>query len=177
MKQRTLTILLFLFLFIAVGMFGNLYFVEQGLHLTEENTLAYTATVTEIATRSTADDMCIEIVTEEYGSALILALSASEQNGQDFLADISVGDVIIFRIQKELKESLESKHLAIAVSLSTAQREYYSLEMYNAEMQKNAVPVKITGVVLGGIALIGAACCILRLTGVWRSKPPKSHVK
>lgn len=167
LKKKGTIIAFCLSIFYTVGVLGGLYFYQKELHLTNENTIEYTATVTEIKTWAVSEDVYIGIGTEEYGSALIVALAVSNQNGHDFLSDISAGDLITFRVQERMKESLESKHMAIAVSLHTVQHKYYTLETYNEMTQADAVPAIPTAVCLSGITLIIAVCCALRLSGRW----------
>ena len=174
LKKKGMLITCCLSIIYAVGVLGGLYFFQKDLHLTDENTIQYTATVTEINTWTASEDVYIEIVTEEYGSALTVALAVSNQNGHDFLSDVSVGDVITFRIQERMKESLESKHMAIAVALNTAQREYYSLETYNELLKEDSIGSTLTAICLSCAALIIAAYCVFRLRGLWPYKAQKN---
>lgn len=166
-KKKGTIIAFCLSILYAIGVLGGLYFSQKDMQLTDENTIEYSATVIEIKTWTASDDVYIEIITEEYGTALTVALAVSNRNGQDFLSDISVGDIITFRIQDRMEESLESKHMAIAVALRTARREYYSLETYNEITQEDADTAIPTAVCLSCVALTIAACCMLRMTGTW----------
>ena len=176
-KKKGTIIAFCLSVFYAIGVLGGLYFSQKDMRLTEESTIEYSATVVEIKTWTASDDVYIEIITEEYGTALTVALAVSNQNGQDFLSDIFVGDTITFRIQERMKESLESKHMAIAVALRTARREYYSLEVYNEIMQVDASSAILAAVCLSCIALTVAVYCLFRLTGVWPFKEKRDRSK
>lgn len=176
MFKKKGTILVFcISILYAIGVLGGVCFSQKDMHLTEENTIEYTAKVVDIKTWIASEDVYIGIVTEEYDAALTVALAVSNQKGKNFLSDISVGEIITFRIQERMKDSLESKHMAIAVALRTAQHDYYSLETYNEIMQANGVSATSAAIGLSCVALIVAVCCLLRLTGArpFRSKKGK----
>ena len=173
-KKRTLLVLCISILY-AIGVLGGVYVSRKDMHLTEKNTIEYTAKVVDIKTWIASEDVYIGIVTEEYDAALTVALAISNQKGQNFLSDISAGEIITFRIQERMKDSLESKHMAIAVALRTAEHNYYSLETYNEIMQASGVSSTSAAICLSCFALIVAVCCAFRLTGSrpFRSKKGK----
>ena len=167
LKPRSSVIALSVSLFFVVGMLGNLVLLQKNLTLTEQNTIEYTATVEEIKTWGASDDTYINIVTEEYDSALMISLTISNQMGSSFLADLSNGDTIFFRIQDRMKESLEAKHMGDIVALRTAEREYFTLATYNEWIHEEAVSAKITAITISLIAFTVAIICVFRLINVW----------
>ena len=173
LKKRIPIIVLCFSLFLIIGMLGSLFFLQEDLSLTEENTAEYTATVKDIKTWNVTNDTYINILTEEYGSALMVNLSVSNKMGASFLSDLSIGDEISFRIRNRMKESLETKHMGDIVALHTAEREYFSLSTYNELMRKDAVPTKIAAITISAIAFVVAIGCTLRLTGTWPFREQK----
>ncbi len=160
-KNRGLKLLLILCLLLFFGMIGLLLIINGIDKQNEENTMEFTAVVQSTQVTNANDHVYIEILLEG-NKKLLIQNSIGEKINVDSIQNLQSGELVFFRIEKQMEEHYEAGLVNI-VSLRTERDQIFSLDDYNTLIHETAFQARIAGIIAAAIFLILAFLLIWRL--------------
>lgn len=149
LKNR-IVILIVVVLF-YIGSFGLIYLVFMSDRQNESNTTSYTATVSSV---DIINDQSSLIYIKEYENALLVMDVIMENIDVSELECLNSGQQIYFRIENYEVDYVNEVEFVEIVSLSTDEKDIFTLDDYNSYMSRAALPAKIASIVFNILLLI-----------------------
>lgn len=160
-KNRGMKLLLILCLILFFGMIGLLLIINGIDKQNEENTIELTAVVESTQVTNPNNHVHAEILLEG-NKKLLIQNSIGEKINVDYIKNLQNGEIVFFRIEKQMEEHYEAGMVNI-VSLRTERDEIFSLNDYNTFIHETAFQARIACIIAAIIFLILALLLIWRL--------------
>lgn len=160
-KEKGMKLLLALCSILFFGMMGLLLIINGVDKQNEENTIELAAAVQSTQVTNANDHVRIEI-SLEGNKQLLIQNSIGEKINVDYIEGIQKGEMVYFRIEKNMEEQYEAGMVNI-VSLRTERDEIFSLNDYNTFIHETVFQARIAGIIAATIFLILALLLIWQL--------------
>ena len=165
MKRKLIFILTFLTLVLFIGSIGLLIFVNAADEYTEDNTVEYAATISQVKPASFGD--YIEIQTNEHTSLLYISEHISPYLNEKQINNLEQNEAIYFRIDSRKNSQLDNVEFVDIVALRTDSEVVFSLSNYNDYIHTAFQPTRIAGVVIAALLFtlfLGGVCLCFKVT-------------
>ncbi len=134
-----------------IGSFGLIYLIFTADKQNEDNTTAYRATVSDVEIIS---DQSSLIYIKEYENALLIPDTIMKQIDVYELEELKNGQSIHFRIANYAVDYVNEVEFLDIVSLSTDEKDIFTLEEYNSYISVAALPAKVLSLAFNALLLV-----------------------
>jgi hypothetical protein len=168
-NRKVLIVIIAMSLICFIGISGNLIIMTDFDKNTDENTVMFSATVSEITINDTGEQINAEIMTNEYSTALWISGTVCENINIDDIRDINKNQAIRFRMAESKANQIDYADFLDIISLETESKVLFSLEDSNEFFYKTALPARIVSIVADVAILAIVVFCIVSLRRNGRS--------
>lgn len=134
-------------LIISIGISVVLVFSFNKVNLTYDDTVEYSASVTEIKEISNRNDTSIRIFIDEHLSYLLVSPRLTEKINYEIFNKIEINDTVVFRIDKKNDIHINSVEFLDIVYLATDAGVILSLDDYNSCTKESAKKTQIASII------------------------------
>ena len=152
-RFNTKKFFVFLFMLFFVGMVGIFIVMNGEDKHTDKTTTLYTATVRKVQIDDKGDKISAEIYMNEYVSCFMIGSSIMENIEIADIQDLKIGETIFFRLENKNAIQLDEAWVWLITSLSTNDREVFSLSDYNKYMSEAMIGPRIMCIVMAVVFL------------------------
>lgn len=157
--KKTVITLVFSIIFF-IGTIGILIWMIPVDKQTENITVFYSGTVSKIQVTHTGEDTYVQISTAEYDTSLYLLPIICKNINVDDVSCLQKGQKIFFRIENfkayQMNEEVEFINI---VSLSTEEKDIFTLDDYNNYIRKSANSARIAAIAVVVLLLLVTVFC------------------
>lgn len=163
-KQKGKIIMAGIALFLWIGSLAIVVFLDLGvLHLSNEETLELSSTISYVDIHSTTESTYVRIDTESPPLILYVPPYVIEYLDPDLFHSFVPGSIITFRIPKKDQDYVLSGNPAMICSLSIHENSVFTLSEHNAYMNRYDQPMKITATVVCSVSFCVFVCCLVSM--------------
>ena len=122
---------------IGIGMIRLFIFMRDIYQKTEETTVYYTATVTDVEITGTEMNISVSIYVKEFDNFLYISNNIASNINLDDIRSLAKGQTIIFGIDDAKVSHMDEDIFVDIISLKTDSIEVFSLADYNRYMHNS----------------------------------------